>query len=298
MKTPIKISLLLFAVLLAVGGVLIYVKTSVTPPQSLKFDNQYSSFLHKNVEDYRNSAAGYAEADFNKFSDLSSRLLSEERIDNQTYEKEFGEFLGLHAPRFAEWCFSLFHQPVWNKNDLNNIESKISLFKSIKNPDGSKTLLDNFPPVISQLNEVSDVLGNYKQASAVAASGYVSLNDSRDKISRARDFAQDPYLRNNQSLVASLNNLPSKLENAHFNSLKSKVSSLAHFENYSESNYENLSDRVLEDIREYKDNAHQVYGTSHSVDDLKNKASEYYYNARDYYEMVQYNSVNSVNSWN
>lgn len=291
MKTPIKISLLLFAVLLAVGGVLIYIRTSVKPPQSLKFDNQYSSFLHKNVEDYRNSVSTYAEEDFSKLSDLSSRMLSEERIDNQTYEKEFGEFLSLHATRFAEWCFSLFRQSVWDKKDLNNMETKISLFKSIKNPEESKTLLDNFPPVIGQLNGVSDVLENYKKANAVANSRFVSLSDSRDKIRKAHDFAQDPYLSHNQSLIAFLNNLPSKLENAHFNSLKSKVASLALYQNHNQLNYENLSDKVLEDIKDYKDNAYQVYGTSHSVDELKNRAAVYYQEALDYYEMVQYNQL-------
>ena len=49
MNKPIKIILLVVAILLAVGGVMAYYKTIVSPPGKLVFNNQYINSDKKNI---------------------------------------------------------------------------------------------------------------------------------------------------------------------------------------------------------------------------------------------------------
>ena len=68
MNKPIKIILLVVAILLAVGGVMAYYKTIVSPPGKLEFSNQYINAVKKDISKVKSAN-----------TDMKSLLISQGR---------------------------------------------------------------------------------------------------------------------------------------------------------------------------------------------------------------------------
>ena len=288
MKTPIKILILFTAVIIAVGGVLLYMKIIMEPPLDLGNKNQYTEYLGSLTKEVKNADADKMESHFQKVTDITKRFSKENLLSEEQGNKSYSEFILVYAPKFSSWSLNRFRQPAWDADQLSWISSRIDYLNNLKNSSNNPLIAKDAPDTAKEFETIKSTIAKYNEAKRLGTSGFSSLSDSRRKIARAKELAADEYLRNNSSLMASLNSLPSKLEAGHYASLKRQVASMANFRNYSRSSYNALSDKVLSSINEYRNNASSVYGHVSDVNSLMNQAANHQSNADDYFDRKEY----------
>ncbi len=284
MNKSVKILLLAVAVIIAIGGVLLFMKTIVSPPQDLEFKNQYELALNQKIEGFKKVDSDNLEREFVTLTDLAHRFKAESSIDDKLFDKEYTEIIGVYSPKFAQYCFAQFQKSVWDANDLKWMEERISQLRNLTIEDGSRRIMDSYSEVNGKFSIILKTIGKYREASdLVNSTRYSGIADARAKIQQANRFKQDDYLRNNASLMKALNSLPSRLETSHYAALRTKVNTLSNYYNYSAESYDALSDNILAALKEYKNNAKSIYGVSRSLSELEAEASMYYNEAVEYY---------------
>lgn len=285
MNKPIKILLLVVAVIVAIGGVLFYMKTIVSPPQQLSFKNQYEIQLKKDIEGFRKVRQDSLERTFALLADKSHRFKTESVIDEKSFDHNYAEIVGVYSPKLAQYCFGQFSKSVWDDGDLKWMEGRIAQLRDLTVENGSKKIMSDFSEADGKFTIILKTIGKYREAKALSnRTGFSGLDEARARINKANQYKQDDYLKNNASLVKALNNLPSRLEASHYATLRSKVNQLANYYNYSADSYDTMSDRVVAALKEYKQNARSVYGEARSLDGLESDASRYYSAAVEYYK--------------
>lgn len=285
MNKSVKILLLVVAVIIAIGGVLLFMKTIVSPPQNLAFKNQFEIALNQKIDDFKKVDSDNLEREFATLTDLAHRFKSESNIDDKLFDKDYTEIIGIYSPKFAQYCFDQFQESVWDESEHKWMENRIAQLRKLTVEDGSRKIMDNYAESDRQFSIILKTIGNYREAKALSnRSGFSGLGDARARISKANQYKQDDYLKNNRALMNALNSLPGRLEASHYASLRAKVNTLANYYNYSADSYDALSDKVVTALKEYKENAQSVYGLSRNLSDLEADASMHYNAAIEYYE--------------
>ena len=285
MNKSVKILLLVVAVIIAIGGVLLFMKTIVSPPQDLEFKNQFEVALNQKIDVFKKVDSNNLEREFATLTDLAHRFKSESNIDDKLFDKEYTEIIGVYSPKFAQYCFGQFQKSVWDESEHKWMEERIAQLRKLTVEDGSRKIMDNYAESDGRFSIILKTIGKYREAKALSnRTGYSGLSEARSRISKANQYKQDDYLKNNAALMKALNSLPSRLEASHYASLRAKVNTLANYYNYSADSYDALSDNVVAALKEYKQNAQSVYGESRSLSDLEADASRYYNAAVEYYK--------------
>lgn len=285
MNKSVKILLLIIAVIIAIGGVLLFMKTIVSPPQDLKFKNQYESALNRKIDEFKKVDSDNLEREFATLTDLAHRFKAESNIDDKFFDKEYTKIIGVYSPKFTQYCFGQFQKSVWDESEHKWMEDRIAQLRKLTVEDGSRKIMDNYPESDERFSIIIKTISKYREAKALSYKvGYSGLDESRSRISKARQYKQDDYLKNNAALMKALNRLPSRLEASHYASLRAKVNTLANYYSYSVDSYDALSDNVVAALKEYEQNAQSVYGESRSLTQLKTEASRYYNAAVEYYK--------------
>lgn len=284
MNKSVKIICIVAAVFLAIGGILFYMKTIVSPPQDLAFNNQFENALNQRINDLKNTDQSNLESEFASLTDLTYRFKIESSIDDKIFDAKYIDIIGVYAPKFSNYCFSQFQKSVWDDKEHKWMEGRINQLRGLTVDDGSKKIMDQYKETDSQFTIILRTIDKYRQAKALAGrTSYQGLSDAQSKINQAKEFKNDDYLKNNASLMKSLNNLASNIESSHYNSLRAKVNNLANYYSYTAESYDKMSDNVVAALKEYEDRARSVYGTARSLNDLKNEASRYYNQAVEYF---------------
>lgn len=285
MNKSVKILLLIVAVIIAIGGVLLFMKTIVSPPQDLEFKNQYELALNQKIEGFKKVDSDNLEREFATLTDLAHRFKAESSIDDKLFDKEYTEIIGVYSPKFAQYCFGQFQKSVWNESEHKWMEDRIAQLRKLTVEDGSRKIMDNYTESDGRFSIILKTIGKYREAKSLSNRiGYSGLGEARSRISKANQYKQDDYLKNNAALIKALNSLPSRLEASHYAALRAKVNTLANYYSYSADSYDVLSDNVVAALKEYKQNAQAVYGESRSLSDLEADASRYYNAAVEYYK--------------
>ena len=285
MNKSVKILLLVVAVIIAIGGVLLFMKTIVSPPQDLEFKNQYEIALNQKINNFKKVGSDNLEREFATLTDLAHRFKTESNIDDKLFDKEYTEIIGVYSPKFAQYCFGQFQKSVWDESEHKWMEDRIAQLRKLTIEDGSRKIMDNYAESDGRFTIILKTIGKYREAKALSnRTGYSGLGEARSRISKANQYKQDDYLKNNAVLMKALNSLPSRLEASHYATLRAKVNTLANYYSYSADSYDALSDNVVAALKEYKQNAQSVYGESRSLTDLEADASRYYNAAVEYYK--------------
>ncbi len=285
MNKSVKILLLVVAVIIAIGGVLLFMKTIVSPPKDLEFKNQFEVALNQKIDGLKKVDSDNLEREFATLTDLAHRFKSESNIDDKLFDKEYTEIIGVYSPKFAQYCFGQFQKSVWDESEHKWMEERIAQLRKLTVEDGSRKIMDNYAESDGRFSIILKTIGKYREAKALSnKTGYSGLSEARSRISKANQYKQDDYLKNNAALMKALNSLPSRLEASHYASLRAKVNTLANYYSYSADSYDALSDNVVAALKEYKQNAQSVYGESRSLSDLEADASRYYNAAVEYYK--------------
>ena len=109
MNKPIKIILLVVAILLAVGGVMAYYKTIVSPPGKLEFSNQYVNATKKDISKVKSSNTDIAlDTTFVGITHELDLLLSNSFLTDQERNELMESFASQYVPTYVSSCNSKF----------------------------------------------------------------------------------------------------------------------------------------------------------------------------------------------
>ena len=278
MNKSIKIILLVVAILLAVGGVMAYYKTIVSPPGKLKFKNQYVNSDKNDISKVKSAITDLAlDSVFIAITHELDLQLVNSFLTNQERNELLELFATQYVPTYVSACNSKFGKSVWNERELQKINSRISELQALKTTD-KKVVIQG--EANSSLNEVHNVIVNYYEAKkAASAGGYNGLQAAKQKIATAKKYASMSPINNCLDLVSRLNSVSIRLEKAHYSYLAGQVERLRPYYNYSQTEYDNIALSVADKLEEYKNNAKSIYGRVSDISSLESRAGNYYSNA-------------------
>ena len=254
-------------------GVAYFAKSIVEPPMQTEFDNLHLISLHDDVMSLEQHPTNSRADSVFDYTLHAARFWSgEQLITIGESDTIIEELVNKYTPIFLRSAHKYFEGASWNKTKNDALNEKAHLLKSLRHQTTRKYTLDGDLRI--QVDSVKIIIGTYNEAKKLAENtNFVSLDNSRSKIETAKDYAKWVYLKNCTSLISQLDELPKKLENSHFSYLKKRVDSLA-------SCYDRATfNDVAQEIKEYSDHANDVYGTSHTsqdIDKLKEQADYYF----------------------
>lgn len=282
MRTTLKISLLVLVALLVAAGVLIYVKTIVSPPQKADVEHRYEASLQEDI-DALPGVLDTEGADHNylRVTDMLQLLYNERAIDSETHDKVMAAYIQAYASPYATKCYEYFTRSRWSEAEVKAMESRIRELRSVRNPSGS--------PVIKQttndsLRSVQDIIAAYRQAIRLAGiTSFSSVSGARSVIDQAKKLSSDQYIRHNTEIVSALGRLPSLIGNSHFHSLQRSLNRLSEYPSMDLDSFMTLYREVLDDISVYDSVAAELYGNHSDTYRLKTSADDYHRRAVEYY---------------
>lgn len=278
MNKSIKIILLVVAIILAVGGVMAYYKTIVSPPGKLEFKNQYVNSDKKDISQVKSAKTDLTLDSF--YVAITHELdlqLANYFLTNQERNELLELFATQYVPTFVSVCNSKFSRSVWNEGELQKINTRISELKGLVTTE-KKIVIQG--EANSSLNEVHNVIVAYYEAKRIASvGGYNGIQPAKQKIATAKKYASMSPINNCTELVSRLNSVSTRLEQAHYSYLAGQVERLRHYYNYSQTEYDNLALSISDKLEEYKNHARNVYGKASNISDLEARAGNYYSNA-------------------
>lgn len=278
MNKSIKIILLVVAILLAVGGVMAYYKTIVSPPGKLEFKNQYVNSDKKDISQVKSANTDLALDSF--YVAITHELdlqLANSFLTNQERNELLELFATQYVPTYVSACNSKFSKSVWNEGELQKINTRISELQGLVTTE-NKIVIQGVAN--SSLNEVHNVIVAYYEAKrAASVSGYNGIQAAKQKIATAKKYASMSPINNCTELVSRLNSVSNRLEQAHYSYLAGQVEKLRPYYNYSQTEYDKIAISISEKFDEYKNNAKSTYGRVSDISSLESRAGSYYSNA-------------------
>ena len=283
MKTTLKIGILLVALILAVGGIMIYAKTKVNPPATPKQIDVYSSDLAQCKISLQN-ASKKESVDSVFFTIIDRiRIYSQEgKIRDAVTNKELDDAVGIYMPMYLRRCFEKFEQSVWYDSDHARMLVEIADLRKIKHSDNTN-VIDNSAQ--DSLNIIIQTINRYKQARKISKSTrFTGVSNAQSIISQARLLANDKYLSNCTDLKNALNSVRSEIAQSHYRYISAQVEKLSQYRYFGQSYYDNtLVPQVDAAVTEYENKAVALYGKKQNVEPLWARARGYYDQASSYY---------------
>lgn len=283
MKTTLKIGILLVALILAVGGIMIYAKTKVNPPTTPKQIDVYGSDLAQCKISIKN-ASDKESIDSAFFTTIDRvKIYSQEgKIRDTEADKELNDAVGIYMPMYLRRCFETFEQSVWYDSDHVRMLKEIADLRKIKHSDNTDVINNS---ALDSLNIIVQTIDRYRQACRISRStSFTGISNAQSVISQAKQFANDKYLSNCSDLKNALISVRSEIAQSHYRYISAQVEKLSQYRYYSQSYYDNtLVPQVDAAVTEYDNRAAALYGQKQSVEPLWARARSYYNQASSYY---------------
>ncbi len=283
MKTTLKIGILLVALILAVGGIMIYAKTKVNPPMTPKQIDVYSSDLAQCKTSLKNASDKESvDSAFLTTIDRIKIYSQEDKIRDAEADKELDNVISIYMPMYLRRCFEKFEQSVWYDSDHARMLKEIADLRKIKHSDNTDVINNS---TMDSLNVIVQTIDRYKQARRISRStSFTSVSNAQSVISQARQFANDKYLSNCTDLKNALNSVRNEIAQSHYIYISAQVEKLSQYRYFSQSYYDNtLVPQVDAAVTEYDNKAAALYGKKQSVEPLWARARSYYNQASSYY---------------
>lgn len=288
MKTTAKILILILSVICAIGGVMVYAKTKVAPPIVLSQINQYEQDVIKLIAEELSAENAKKEDEvFTKAVDRIQIFAKEGKMNTSEINESMDRFVGSYSPKFLKRCFVAFNQSEWKDETHRYILSQTSVLKSLTHSDGTSVLSKS---TIDSLNLVSSIISDYRAAKQISrTSTFTGYDNASSSISKARSYANNPYLSNCRTLVNDLNQVKLRLAKSCYSQVVSKIDELTRYRIYTRDYYDNtLVPEVDQVVTDYDNKAAAVFGTKENVTALWNRAKSHYSDAMSYYEPDNY----------
>lgn len=283
MKTTLKIGILLIALVLAVGGIMIYAKTKVNPPTTPRQIDVYSSDLAQCKISLQNvSKKESVDSVFFTIIDRIRIYSQEGKIRDAVTNKELDDAVGIYMPMYLRRCFEKFEQSVWYDSDHARMLVEIADLRKIKHSDNTNVINNSTQ---DSLNIIIQTINRYKQARRISKSTrFTGVSNAQSVISQARLLANDKYLSNCTDLKNALNSVRSEIAQSHYRYISAQVEKLSQYRYFGQSYYDNtLVPQVDAAVTEYDNKAVALYGKKQNVEPLWARARGYYDQASSYY---------------
>ncbi|MBQ3734621.1 MAG: hypothetical protein II859_11755 [Bacteroidales bacterium] len=285
-KNVLKITLVVVAVILAVGAVLVFMKTRVQPPTRLTYVNQYTANIHQAAESIANADERALETEFQRVTNRIRLMQQESLITNEEYTGSVSEFVNAYVPAFRNWCEQRFNQSAWPGETIRFMRSRINEVNRY-NAEGGNSIVSG--ENATKLGEVNKVLNDYDAAWKLQNVAIHKSDDSKTNLAKARRYKQDSHLSKCTALVNMLNNLPSRYQQLHYNHVNALVRglSMAHFP-------------AKNQVREWAD---KYKNAKSAVNDYNSVASSLYhtttsnFNLDSYYNQAKTGFRNKISVW-
>ena len=287
MKNLIKIIIICGLFIIAVGAVLIYAETQMSPPDDLKYSNQFNEKL---TEDLNNFPAKDNVQHYYLISLDKINLYNKEGwINDESFDNHLIKLASKYAPIIYEQGLEEISKNSWNENYLKIILNEINTLRAQKTKIGNKNVMAGLSDINNGITLIVNTVNSYYQAKNLANSiTFHGIKDAENKIRKAKNYMSDTYLKNNASLMATLKSLPAKLGRSHYQYLVGKLNQLDNFSNYSLQTYIQKRNNFISEVDEYQNRASKTYGISHeevssNVARINNKLETQYNSATQYY---------------
>ena len=274
MNKTIKIVLLVVAILLAVGGVMAYYITMVSPPGMLEFKNQFVNSDKNDIAKIKSATTDFVlDSVYVAITHELDLQLSNSFLTNQERDELLELFATQYVSTYVSACNSKFSKSLWYVGDLQKMNARISELQRLVTTNNIIVIQGD---ANTSLSEIRNVIAAYYEAQkAASAEGYNGLQAAKQRIATAKRYASMSPLKNCTDLVSRLNAVPTRLEQAHFSYLAAQVERLRLSYNYSKAEYDNLVRSVTQQIKEYKNNAKSTYGRVSNISSLESRAGSY-----------------------
>ncbi len=282
MKTSIKILLLIFFSIGAIAGVLVFAKTQVAPPSEIEITDQYVQTLANNSDSLR-SISNFDDLRnaYIKSADKISRFYKEHAISATNADANHQSIAETYGNALINYGFGIFRKSVWPKDDLNNLQLYLTELSSERLTSGRSVVSNGFT---AKADKIRSIIKSYDAAwSHSKKNGFNSVDDAREKIQKARNYASADYLRNNTELVNTLNAMPAKIERSHYAYVSNCVNDLNKYTSVSREHFVNtLGQKAQTAIDEYKsaefygNNKREIQALEERLLELVNAAANYY----------------------
>lgn len=283
MKVTAKIIILVLAISLAIGGVMVYARTKVAPPLATKPIDQFSKCLTDGIALLNNAeTANQEDSLFAALTEKTRIYVSERKLNKDNGNADMNQLCSKYVPLFLKRSMEKFSGSTWSDADHTYMLSVVNKLHTLKNFDNSQPLTKQS---IDSLALVERIISNYRQARQICRhTTFTGTSNAQITISKARQFAKDPYLSHCNDLVNALNGVRPAIAASHYNHVCAMVEKLSQYRYLSQSYYENtLVPQVDAAVTEYENKASALYGSKRDVNTLWNRARSYYSNASEYY---------------
>ena len=280
----IKLGVIIAVIFVFVASVLVFLKTRVSPPQELEFANQHLLSLQQDT-DRLSGNIGIAKADSLLFTTIDAAVLfaQEKLVSIEDANRIIKLTAEKYVPFYADEYKTFFAGNDWNESHIKELRFKSKFLLNLKSFGNKEFVLaDNLKQKVDSANIILD---KYDKARHLCKStSYTSLKESERIIKEAMSFCNMKPLSNCTALVKQLSGLREKLEYSHYRKISNMVRKLNDYRSFSKDDFmNNQVPKVTAAIKEYKDGALRVYGTSHCMQQLEKDAANAYNNAEDYY---------------
>ena len=276
-KSLIKSLILVIASARAVGSVLFFVQTIVSPPKNIKMEDVHTTDIQKFSNSYNPDTLDLNEAEkqFDIIVDRATLFRGDSLIDQKTCDNAISCSAEKFSEKFVKWSMSKFDQSVWNHSDHVIMTKIISKLRNVKIAQGTRKALETNS--LAALTKIESIIGEYGNAWKVAKqTSFINYDDVYSKRKNAEYLATKKYLRNCTSLVNALNSVGEKLESSCYYQLKRRVDNLQNLYSFgTKSAYDNESSRVYDLIQEFENT--KVFGVCTSAHAQSLKDSQDYY---------------------
>lgn len=250
-----KSVILAVALVAAIGGVLFFVKTVVSPPEDVKKVNVHEPNLAKETSSFNPDTLSLvdAEKEYDRIIDKANVYYGDSLIGEKNFNEALSTTTEKFATTFVKWCFSEFSQSQWSQGNLQTMTRLIGRLRRVTVDKGNKKALQ--ANTSSKLTEIESVIQQYHAAWNVARrTRFVSYESARQTVAEARRYANTPYLQNCSSLCNALGEVGSKLEHSRYWQLHARISRLKNLYNFSSKEaYDQESMAIYNLIKEFKE---------------------------------------------
>lgn len=282
----VKSLILALAIAIAVGGVLFFIQTVVSPPEDIKVEDTHTTNIKNYSDSYNPDSLGLIEAEkvFDAIVDRADIYKEDSFIEQKSYDEVISSSAEKFSDSFVQWSMSKFAQSSWNSNDHAVMRRIIKKLRNIKIDQESKKALGSHS--LASLTKIEDILNEYGRAwNATKQTKFTPWNydDARSKRTNAETFARKKYLSNCKKLVKALHSVGESLEKSCYYQLTQRVNQLHYHDSFSSKEaYDNESSLVYDLIQNFEETtAFGVSTAAHAkvlqdLQDSYDRDAEYY----------------------
>lgn len=283
-NTAKKILILSTAIILAVAGILVFYPTIVAPPSKIPVENLHMKDLSTSLNGFSNKESyTYNDSVYGTVVDKIDLYKKERFITEEETDYQIKTFVQKYIPVFVELCYDKFNASTWRESDHTAIRKRISELKALTVDEGeTKVVTGSF---LTDLGNIEGIIDTYYEAKKAASySKFESVADANNKIAKAENYQNTPFIKNCTDLVNKLAAVKTNIGKSHYSYIENQVSTLRNYRNLTKEEFRKKANDVNSKIQEYDSNKSKYGSVAKDVTSLKNKASDLYKEAMEYYD--------------